>query len=104
MNMQKIAEELESVRFDKDIKSEQIVQRTKELIEKHEPGGSLLRRAVLKYVENSGVRDSEEQERLFAGVLGFLWVNMSGESYMPLFMYPTIETKKWWQFWKKQVL
>lgn len=57
--------------------------------------------ALRRYLKVNPSMDDEEIERIFAGVLAFIWVNLWGDPYQPVYMYPTEEEpKKWWQFWK----
>ncbi len=58
-------------------------------------------RAYVK--EKWGIDSDEEHERLFAGVMGFIWSNLFGEPYQPIF-FDSIEEepRKWWQIWRKK--
>jgi len=55
---------------------------------------------IRRYLANTHTQLAEDEEkRLFAGVLSFIWVNLWEQPYEPLFMYPTVE-KHWWEFWR----
>lgn len=64
----------------------------------------LLRDALRIYIEQvfySGIdkADREEIDRLFAGILAFIHVNMWEQPYLPV---QTVidEPTRWWEFWK----
>lgn len=60
------------------------------------------RRGLEAYMKNVMYeRDEEQIESMYAGVLAFLWVNVYGDQYEPVFMIPSEDqSKKWWEFWK----
>jgi hypothetical protein len=60
--------------------------------------------ALENYLRSLQWYDTEEDfERLFAGVLAFIWVNLYKEPYHPIY-FDQIEEKprKWWQFWRER--
>lgn len=64
----------------------------------------LLKNALRIYIEQvfySGMdkADREEIDRLFAGILAFIHVNMWEQPYLPV-QTVTDEPTKWWEFWK----
>jgi len=60
-------------------------------------------REYLKSANLYHLNDEEEFERLFAGVLAFIWVNLYKEPYQPIYFDQIEENpRKWWQFWRKR--
>jgi len=77
-----------------------LANRIIEVIHNEENSRELLRIALERYLKPEYLGD-DELERLFAGILAFIWTNIWGEPYQPVYMYPVEEKpKKWWQFWK----
>jgi len=82
---------------------DQFVRNVISLVRNEENPRDSLRIALDRYLNESRIHyfDGEEVERLFVGMLAFVWVNIWGEPYEPIYMDPVEETlKKWWQFWK----
>ena len=58
-------------------------------------------RAYVK--EKWGIDDEADLERQFAGMMAFLWSNLYGEPYQPIY-FDAIEEqpRPWWIFWRRK--
>lgn len=86
----------------KESNTEDLLSRLEMIMNEEADPKEMIRFYIGKYIKSFEYSaDEAEIEIIFAGVLAFIWVNWWGESYEPLFLLPTKESKKWWQFWKK---
>lgn len=64
-----------------------------------------LAKALRNYISAYGNYTSDsDTERLFSGVLAFIWVNLYDYPFQPTFGMTEEEVKprKWWMFWRRK--